>query len=118
MVGRWLAGSAVKCEPADGPGKARASGRVRVGRGPTKASGVLLTGQFGRNFGATTTRTRTGLGLPRTRRAGWNRDSDPAAPTTRQVHGCVTRAHPAVRLRSAPERGPGLVFNLQYLHPV
>jgi hypothetical protein len=51
----------------------------------TKAAGVLLTGQVG----ATPTRTRTGLGLPRTRQAGWNRDSDPAAPTTSQVHGCV-----------------------------
>jgi hypothetical protein len=30
-------------------------------------------------------------------------DSDPAAPTTRQVHGCVTRAHPAVRLCSAAQ---------------
>ena len=90
-------GSAVKCEPADGPGNARASGRARVGRGPNEVAGVLLTGQVG----ATPTRKRTGLGLPRTRRAGWNRDSDPAAPTTRQVHGCVIRAHPAVRLCSA-----------------
>ncbi len=77
--------SAVKCEPcADGPGKARASGRARVGRVPYEVAGVLLTGQVG----ATATRTRTGLELPRTRRAGpgWNRDSDPAEPTTRQVH--------------------------------
>jgi hypothetical protein len=97
VVGGWLAGSAVKCEPVDGPGKTRASGRARVGRGPTKAAVVLLTGQVG----ATPTRTRTSLWLPRTGRAGWNRDSDPAAPTTRQVHGRVTRAHPAVRLCSA-----------------
>ncbi len=83
MVGRWLAGSAVKCEPADGTRKARASGRARVGRGQIEVAGVLLTGQVG----ATPARTRTGLWLPRTRRAGWNRDSDPAAPTTRQVHG-------------------------------
>ena len=83
MVGRRLAGSAVKCEPADGPGKARASGRARVGRGPNEVAGVLLTGQVG----ATPTRTRTGLELPRARRAGWNRDSDPAEPTTRHVHG-------------------------------
>jgi hypothetical protein len=83
VVGRWLAGSAVKCEPADGPGEARDSGRARVGCGPIEVAGVLLTGQVG----ATPTQTRTGLGLPRTRRAGWNRDSDPTAPTTRQVHG-------------------------------
>jgi hypothetical protein len=83
VVGRWLAGSAVKCEPADGPGKARASGRARVGSGPIEVAGVLLTGQVG----ATPTQPRTGLGLPLTLRAWWNRDSDPAAPTTRQVHG-------------------------------
>jgi hypothetical protein len=83
VVGWRLAGSAVKCELADGPGIARASGRAHVGRGPNEVAGVLLTGQVG----TTPTRTRTGLGLRRARRAGWNRDSDPAEPTTRQVHG-------------------------------
>ncbi len=85
VVGRWLPGSAVKREPADGPGKARASGHALVGRVPYEVAGVLLTGQVG----ATPTRTRTGLELPRTRRAGWNRDSDPVEPTTRQVHGVL-----------------------------
>jgi hypothetical protein len=97
VVRRWLAGSAVKCEPADGPGKARASGRARVGHGLDKAAGVLLTGQVG----ATPTRTRQGRGLPRTRQARWNLDSDPVALTTRQVQGCMTRACLAVRLCSA-----------------
>ncbi len=87
-VVRWqIAGSAAKCWPADGFGKARASGRARVVSGPAKAAGALRTGA-GRRYADSDADGPRAAANP----AGLSRDSDPVAPTTRQVtwlcHSC------------------------------